>query len=984
MRRQILVLAAVSAFLWPACTYAAIKYKVIDLGALEGGFSEVHSINNTGQIAGGATKSDGILHATLFDSTGGDDNIDLGTLGSVGSIAEAINDSGQIVGDAGNAEDYIRAAFFDATGAGNNIDLGTLGGRHSTALSINNSGQIVGWAEDSNGNWPQYGYYATLFDSTGDGNNINLGTLGGHESMAMAVNNTDQIIGWSQNAQGLERATLFDPTGDGNNIDLGTLGGRHSTALSINNSGQIVGWSDDKQHSTHATLFDSTGDGNNINLNPSSSFWSEASAINDAGQIVGSSQIDFIFSWRAMLFDPTGDGNNTDLNTLIDPNSGWTLTHAKDINNSGWIVGNGINPQGQQHAFLLVPISSKYSGGTGEPNDPYQIATAEDLMLLGESPEDYDKHFILTADIDLDPNLPGRKVFDRAIIAPDTNYAAWWFQGMSFTGIFDGKGHTISHLTITGEDFLGLFGWVDTEAKVSNLSLEAVDINGSGNNIGGLAGVNYSSISSCYCTGTISGDEVVGGLVGDNNEGSITASYSTGTVSGSMGVGGLVGGNSSRIVGCYSTSTVVGDSYLGGLAGRNYNRINYSYSNGTVSGNRVVGGFVGYNSSTITDCFSTGLVEGDENVGGLVGRISGGSRTGGGSTEIDCFWDVETSGQTNSAGGTGLTTAEMQDPNTFIAAGWDFVNCPDGPHDVWAQSLEGHGYPVLYWQLPAGFGLPGFSGGTGEPDDPYLISTPANWNSIGHNPRLMGAHFRLMNDIDLADVESFVIASEHYPFTGTFDGNGHAVSNFIYGPAQHNCVGLFGYVFGRNACIEALGVVDPKINIDWGYGVGSLVGCLGDGTISGCFARGGGISGGGTHVGGLVGRSYSTISDCYTDGVNVSGRAYVGGLVGIAYSPGTVTDCYSSSVVSGEIFLGGLVAHDPSEYVVASFWDIENSGQKESDGGTGKTTTELQTVATFLDAGWDFVDEIANGTEDIWWIDEGNDYPRLWWEEIEQ
>ena len=68
-----------------------------------------------------------------------------------------------------------------------------------------------------------------------------------------------------------------------------------------------------------------------------------------------------------------------------------------------------------------LPAQAKYSGGTGEPNDPYQIATAADLIALGETPDDYDKHFILTADIDLDPNLPGRKVFDKAVIAPDTN-----------------------------------------------------------------------------------------------------------------------------------------------------------------------------------------------------------------------------------------------------------------------------------------------------------------------------------------------------------------------------------------------------------------------------------------------------------------------------------------------------------------------------------------------------------------------------------
>jgi len=58
---------------------------------------------------------------------------------------------------------------------------------------------------------------------------------------------------------------------------------------------------------------------------------------------------------RATMFDPTGAGNNIDLNTLIDPASGWTLLEARDINNSGWIVGHGFNPQGEYHAFLLVP-----------------------------------------------------------------------------------------------------------------------------------------------------------------------------------------------------------------------------------------------------------------------------------------------------------------------------------------------------------------------------------------------------------------------------------------------------------------------------------------------------------------------------------------------------------------------------------------------------------------------------------------------------
>jgi len=61
---------------------------------------------------------------------------------------------------------------------------------------------------------------------------------------------------------------------------------------------------------------------------------------------------------------------------------------------------------------------------------------------------------------------------------------------------------------------------------------------------------------------------------------------------------------------------------------------------------------------------------------------------------------------------------------------------------------------------------------------------------------------------------------------------------------------------------------------------------------------------------------------------------------------------------------------------------METSGQTTSDGGTGLITTEMHKATIFMEAGWDFMDETANGTEDIWWIDEENDYPRLWWELI--
>jgi len=92
-----------------------------------------------------------------------------------------------------------------------------------------------------------------------------------------------------------------------------------------------------------------------------------------------------------------------------------------------------------------------------------------------------------------------------------------------------------------------------------------------------------------------------------------------------------------------------------------------------------------------------------------------------------------------------------------------------------------------------------------------------------------------------------------------------------------------------------------------------------------------------------------------------------------------VTQCYSSGAVGGRWDVGGLVGGG-KDSVTFSFWDIQTSGQATSAGGAGMTTAEMQTAKTFLDAGWDFMGETANGTQDIWWILEGQDYPRLWWQ----
>jgi hypothetical protein len=347
---------------------------------------------------------------------------------------------------------------------------------------------------------------------------------------------------------------------------------------------------------------------------------------------------------------------------------------------------------------LVTSICFGYSGGSGTPEEPYQIANKEDLLTLAGTIADYNKCFILTADIDMEG-----EVFTTAIIA----------SGDVFTGTFDGNSHKITHFTINGgsNDFLGLFGYIN--GLVKNLGLENCSVSGSrlvgglvGQNecgsisncysigavtgrdyCGGLVGQSYGSISNCYSTGAVTGgysSDCLGGLVGYSG-GTISNCYSTGDVNGTYNVGGLVGQNEyDSISNCYSIGAVTGEYFCGGLVGQSYGSIINCYSTGTVSGSTKVGGLMGINaySGSIGNCYSTGAVGGTSEVGGLVGDNDG--------TVLVSFWDIQTSGQSTSAGGTELNTTQMMQQASFT--GWDFTN-------IWAI-CEGMNYPKLSWQIP--------------------------------------------------------------------------------------------------------------------------------------------------------------------------------------------------------------------------------------------------------------------------------------------
>ena len=351
-----------SSLLWSAVILLVITasanadYQLFDLGTLGGTSSCAYSINNSGQIVGSASDSSGTKYACLFDSTGAKVNKNIAPIVS-GSrqrgAAYSINNNGQIVGtDISSSGDNL-AYLFDSTGGGGGTNLGTLPGfTNNEARAINDNGWIVGDVSTMPGTM---GVAARFSPSP----NTNLGTLGGSHSNAYAINNNGKIVGGAADTSSSYYACIFDSTGGGANIGLGTLEGYNtSKANSINNLDDIVGWAfKGSPSSLSAVLFDSTGGGENINLGALDYSYnqSQALSINDLGQIVGSAFYSISSPDKiAVLFDPKGHGNNIDLNTLVTPPSGWWLSSANCINNNGWIVGEMTNGS-YTHAFLLTP-----------------------------------------------------------------------------------------------------------------------------------------------------------------------------------------------------------------------------------------------------------------------------------------------------------------------------------------------------------------------------------------------------------------------------------------------------------------------------------------------------------------------------------------------------------------------------------------------------------------------------------------------------
>ena len=578
----------------------------------------------------------------------------------------------------------------------------------------------------------------------------------------------------------------------------------------------------------------------------------------------------------------------------------------------------------------------------------------------------------LTADLDFDESN------DNAITSAD---AAWWnggtgwraigTSGSPFTATFDGAGHAISHLYIRASGSnVGLFGSASTTAVLRNLGLENVDIDRSTgdpvfNFVGGLVGSNLGAVQRSYVTGAVTGHENVGGLVGDNR-GAVTNSYSSVSVTGNNAVGGLAGFNRS------SSASITN-----------------SYAAGAVSAVSMRAGQGWHIART---------------KGGLVGEATSDA------TVTASYWDTTTSGQSASAGGTGQTTNGLQSPigatgiyGAWAAAIWDFGTASEYPalkYDTngvggatWQEfgrqvrstpaqlmdydrdddglidvdslaklhavrwDVDGNGasanagYALAFPTPETSMGCP-VTGADADDNDctGYELTADLDFDTHGNDDTVTAADAAYWN----GGAGWAPIGSSSSPFAATFDGAGHAISNLFINRGSTDYLGLFRVV-GDGGRIRNLGL--EGVNITGRDFIGTVAGETS--AFSGVEAVyvTGEVSGRDL-LGGLIGEHHpnASLRNTYS-AARVTGSNYVGGLLGyVPYSNATVYYSYARGVVSGGNS-GGLLYPSADQYGIngqQTYWDTQTTGQTTSNGGTGQTTSNLKTPtgATGIYSSW--------------------------------
>ena len=263
---------------------------------------------------------------------------------------------------------------------------------------------------------------------------------------------------------------------------------------------------------------------------------------------------------------------------------------------------------GGEYTYTVSLAAAKDLGYTIESNGSYTVTSADGLMNVAELVNGGKTDINITLDTNID--LTGK---DWTPIGTDYDN--------SYKGTFDGGGHTIKGLTVTTNDqFVGLFGYLDKAGTVKNVVMEGIQITSNhvlmSGNTGGVVGYSWGTIENCSVSGSVSGTNCVGGVVGSQKAGSITGCSSSAIVKGTRYVGGVAGEKWGTMTACYATGNVTleinspQDLSGGGVVGLNGgSTVLACYATGNVNskgsntGNVHIGGLFGDNYTVVTACY---------------------------------------------------------------------------------------------------------------------------------------------------------------------------------------------------------------------------------------------------------------------------------------------------------------------------------------------------------------------------------------------
>lgn len=599
--------------------------------------------------------------------------------------------------------------------------------------------------------------------------------------------------------------------------------------------------------------------------------------------------------------------------------------------------------------WITVPVSARAEGetvdtwdgtavaftkGRGTKEEPWLIENAEQLAYLAQQVNngtDYKReHFRLVSDLDLRGN----------------EWTPIGTEGNLFWGGFDGDGHTITGMTITGKEnsYVGLFGecrnFTAASSYIKSVTVKGANISGK-SFVGAIAGAG-ANISDCYSIeNTIYASRCVGGVCG-SLIGKISGCYNSSSVSGISTAGGIMGsasyeGNDGNgvVEYCYNIGTVTvseQDSSVGGITGASANR--YDISNclncGKITGNgKNVGGIAGSTDSSYMNFIGNCYYNSDLNNAGV------------GEGENDKVIPLTTSQLCGALpkgldptiwkeGSVDTSTAKATDTGSrFGTATGTYINLTKVAKigETKTASVPVYNYVTT----------------NGDDWDTYtLITTAEEFVAIGRDDTKWSGNYVLENDIDVSGEELRSIGDPGTPYTGKFSGDGHTISHVDM--TKENDVyssGLFaqiGYTqnqlseSGKVMLLAANGVIASNTEaggICESLSVGEIYGCSFTGTVKGYTA--GGICG---NVG-----QYTKISQCFFAG-DVQGKDSAAGICG--KSPSQVIDhCISIAAVTSGKDCAGIVNSGDYGTTNCYFNNDVYDVKEEEEGKRGRSTLQL-------------------------------------------